>query len=175
MAEKSKYFNLVPFSFVSSVLYYIINYMEKIDIYMDEQFHLDQTLSYYKNDFKKWNNNLTTFPGTFILSSFFLKLFSYFKIQNEFHPIKIVRLFPILISSFSFILLGLFQKKMNIDNRLIKKMQLLICFLPINFFYNFLYYTETFSICSLIIYFYLNLYVSKIYILTFISGIYVYQ
>ena len=171
MAEKSKYFNLFPFSFVSSVLYYIINYMEKIDIYMDEQFHLDQTLSYYKNDFKKWNNNLTTFPGTFILSSFFLKLFSYFKIQNEFHPIKIVRLFPIIISSFSFILLGFFQKKMNIDNRLIKKMQLLICFLPINFFYNFLYYTETFSICSLIIYFYLNLYVSKIYILTFISGI----
>lgn len=171
MTEKSKITNLVPFSIVSSVLYYIINYMEKIDIYMDEEFHLEQTLSYFKNDFKKWNPSLTTFPGTFLLSSYFLKLFSYFKIQNEFHPIKIVRLLPIFISSFSFILLGLFKKKINIDNRLIKKMQLLICFFPINFFYNFLFYTETFSICSLIIFFYLNLYASKKYILTFISGI----
>ena len=171
MSEKSPYTLLLSFVLVSSILFNLYNNIEKIKTYMDEEFHLDQTLSYYNNQFKYWNNKLTTFPGTFLLSSVFLKLFYVFQIPiNENNSIKIVRIFTIIISILSFIILGLFRKK-NAELSLIYKLQLLIGFFPINFFYNFLFYTESFSIFSLILFFYLNLYTSKNILLRFLSGI----
>jgi alpha-1,2-glucosyltransferase len=67
-------------------------------------------------------------------------------------------------------ILGLFRKK-NVEQSLINKLQLLIGFFPINFFYNFLFYTDTFSVFSLILFFYLNLYSSKNIFLRLLSGI----
>ena len=172
MVEKSKYTLLLSFVLISSILFNLYNNIEKIGKYMDEEFHLDQTLSYYNNNFKYWNNKLTTFPGTFLLSSFFLKIFYLLQIPiNDTNSIKIVRMFSIIISTFSFIILSLFKKKINPERKLLYKFQLLISFLPINFFYNFLYYTETFSIFSLILFFYVYLYVAKNYFLRFLSGI----
>ena len=172
MSNKSEYTLCLTYVLVSSILFNLYNNIEKIEKYMDEEFHLDQTLSYYNNKFKYWNNKLTTFPGTFFLSSIFLKLFYLLQIPiNNNNSIKIVRMFTIIISTISFILLGQFKKKNNIDNSLISKLRLLIGFFPINFFYNFLYYTEAFSIFSLILFFYFNLYGPKNYILRFLSGI----
>lgn len=172
MSDKSQYTLLLSFVLVSSILFNLYNNIEKIPKYMDEEFHLDQTISYYNNKFNYWNDKLTTFPGTFVLSSIFLKLFYLFQIPiNPNTSIKIVRIFTIIISIFSFIILGLFKKKNNSDQSIIYKLQLLVGFFPINFFYNFLFYTETFSIFSLILFFYLNLYSSKNYFLKFLSGI----
>jgi hypothetical protein len=171
MSEKSHYTLLLSFVLVSSILFNLYNNIEKIKTYMDEQFHLEQTLSYYNNNFKYWNNKLTTFPGTFLLSSFFLKLFYCFQIPiNDNNSIKIARIFTIIISIASFMILGLFRKK-NVEQSLINKLQLLIGFFPINFFYNFLFYTDTFSVFSLILFFYLNLYSSKNIFLRLLSGI----
>ena len=171
MVEKSKYTLILSFVLVSSILFNLYNNIEKIGKYMDEEFHLDQTLAYYNNNFKYWNNKLTTFPGTFLLSSLFMKLFYLLQIPiSDNDSIKIVRMFSIIISTFSFIVLGLFKKKLNPERNLLYKFQILISFLPINFFYNFLYYTDTFSIFSLILYFYINLYVTKNYFLRFLSA-----
>lgn len=171
MSDKSHYTLLFSFVLVSSILFNLFNNIEKIQKYMDEEFHLDQTLSYYSNNFKYWNNKLTTFPGTFILSSYCLKLFYLFQIPiNQNNSIKIVRLFTIFVSILSFIILGFFRKKVNTEQSIIYKLQLLICFLPINFFYNFLFYTETFSIFSLILFFYLNLYQTKNFIFRLLSA-----
>ena len=172
MAEKVENSLLYSFILVSSILFSLYNKIENIPIYMDEQFHLDQTLSYYNNKFDSWNNKLTTFPGTFFLVSIFFKIFNFFNIQiTEKNSIKIARLFIVIISIFSFIILSFFRKKNNIEQDLKYKFQLIICLFPINFFYNFLYYTDAFSIFSLILFFYLNLYATKNYILRFLSGI----
>ena len=172
MVDKAQNSLLYSFILISSILFSFYNNVEKIPIYMDEKFHLDQTLSYYNNNFKSWNNKLTTFPGTFLFVSFFIKLFNFFNIEiDQNNSIKISRLFIAIISIFSFILLSFFKKKTNIEQDLKYKFQLIICLFPINFFYNFLYYTDTFSIFSLILFFYLNLYSPKNYILRFLSGI----
>ena len=172
MADKGQNSLLYSFILISSIIFSLYNNVEKIPIYMDEKFHLAQTLSYYNNKFKEWNNKLTTFPGTFFFVSFFIKLLKLFNFEiNENNSIKISRLFVVIISIFSFILLSFFKKKNNVEQDLKYKFQLIIGLFPINFFYNFLYYTDTFSIFSLILFFYLNLYSSKNYFLRFLSGI----
>ena len=161
------------FVLVSAILFNFYNNIEKIDKYMDEEFHLEQTLAYYNNKFKHWNSKLTTFPGTFFISSIFLKLLFLLKITvNEDNMIRFLRMFTIIISIFSFFLLGSFKKKANLEKSIIYKIRLLIGFFPISFFYNFLYYTEPFSIFSLIIFFYLNLYVTRNLFWRFLSGLF---
>lgn len=172
MAEKAQNSLLYSFVCVSSIIFSLYNNVEKIPIYMDEQFHLNQTLSYFNNNYSSWNGKLTTFPGTFFFVSLFLKIFNLLNFQiNENNSIQISRLFVIIISIFSFILLSFFKKKNNIEQDLKYKFQLIIGLFPINFFYNYLYYTDTFSIFSLIVFFYLNLYAPKKYFLRFLSGI----
>ena len=128
MAEKAQNSILYAFILFSSILYSLYNKIENIPIYMDEIFHLDQTISYYNNKFKSWNNKLTTFPGTFFIASMFFKLINLFKIEiNENNSIKIARLFIVIISIFSFILLSFFKKKNNIEQDLKYKLQLIIC------------------------------------------------
>ena len=172
MAEKTQNSLLFSFILVLSTLFALYNNIEKIPIYMDETFHLNQTLSYYNNNFTSWNNKLTTFPGTFFFCSLFFKLCNLLKIPltNDTY-IKFARLFIIIISIFSFIILSLFKKKNVMEQDLKYKLQLIICLFPINFFYNFLYYTDAFSIFSLLIFFYLNLYASKNFIFRLLSGI----
>ena len=172
MAEKAQKSIVYSFILVSSILFSLYNKIENIPIYMDEIFHLNQTISYYDNKFKSWNNKLTTFPGTFFIVSMFFKLLNLFNIEiNENNAINIARLFIVIISIFSFILLSFFKKKNNIEQDLKYKLQLIICLFPINFFYNFLYYTDALSIFSLILFFYFNLYANKNYILRFLSGL----
>ena len=172
MAEKAQKSIVYSFILVSSILFSLYNKIENIPIYMDEIFHLNQTVSYYNNKFKSWNNKLTTFPGTFFIVSMFFKLLNLFNIEiSEHNAINIARLFIVIISIFSFILLSFFKKKNNIEQDLKYKLQLIICLFPINFFYNFLYYTDALSIFSLILFFYFNLYANKNYILRFLSGV----
>ena len=71
MADKRQNSLLYSFILISSIIFSLYNNVEKIPIYMDEKFHLAQTLSYYNNKFKEWNNKLTTFPGTFFFFFFF--------------------------------------------------------------------------------------------------------
>ena len=147
--------NYFFFSFLFLIygfLFYIINNKEKIPVYMDEEFHLNQTINYYNDKYNYWNNKLTTFPGTFITASSFLKLVNFFKGKNfeDFDYIKYCRLFNLLISSLSALLIGLYNSSSN-------KFLITITLLPINCFYNFLFYTDSFSTISLIYFFYVIL------------------
>ena len=172
MAEKTQKSLLFSFILVLSILFSFYNNVEKIPIYMDEIFHLNQTLSYYNNNFISWNNKLTTFPGTFFLRSNFFKLINILNIPlTDNTYIILARLFIVIISILSFIILSLFKKKNIIEKDLKYKLQLIICLFPINFFYNFLYYTDALSIFSLLLFFYLNLYTSKNFFLRLLSGI----
>ena len=63
---------------INGFLYNLINNKEKIPIYMDEEFHLNQTLNYYFDNYNYWNSKLTTFPGTFFFSCSFFKICLFF-------------------------------------------------------------------------------------------------
>ena len=50
--------NYFFFSFLFLIygfLFYIINNKEKIPVYMDEEFHLNQTINYYNDKYNYWN------------------------------------------------------------------------------------------------------------------------
>lgn len=157
--SQSPYALFITFILSSSLLYAIYNSTEKIPQYMDESFHLDQTFSYYNNNYRYWNSKLTTFPGTFICTSFFLKLLNVFKISINFkNVLNYSRLLVIIVNSCSFMLLSLYKNKNVINNNNNAKLKLSIIFFPINYFFNFLFYTESFSIFSLLLHFYFGLY-----------------
>lgn len=150
------------FSLSSCFVFYYLNNNIK-DTYMDEFFHLDQTISFYKSNFTYWNNKLTTFPGTFFITSLFMK---FVHLINDAIPLLMsARLFTLIISIFSFFILGKFSS----DNSSI--FRLIITLLPINYFYNYLFYTDTFSTFGLILYFYFGLKEKKNFILLFITAI----
>ena len=156
MAEKSMVL-LLFYILNISMLYYVYNNIENVNMYMDEEFHLKQTISFYNNAFKDWDPKLTTFPGTFLITSLFMKILNILHITvNSSTYLKIARLLVAIISITTFILLGKFK-----NDKPLTKLQILVSILPIIFFYNFLFYTEAFSIFSLILFFYVNFYTKK--------------
>ena len=149
------------FSLSSCFIFYHLN-RELKNTYMDEFFHLDQAISFYNSNFTYWNNKLTTFPGTFFTASLFMK---FIHLLNDSIPLLMsARLFTLIISIFSFFLLGKFSS----DNSTV--FRLIILLLPINYFYNFLFYTDTFSTFGLILYFYFGLKEQKRSIPIFITA-----
>lgn len=149
------------FSLSSCFIFYHLNNNIK-STYMDEYFHLDQAISFYNSNFTYWNSKLTTFPGTFFTASLFMK---FVHLINDSIPLLMsARLFTLIISIFSFFLLGKFSS----DNCSV--FRLIITLLPINYFYNYLFYTDTFSTFGLILYFYFGLKENKNFILIFITA-----
>lgn len=117
------------------------------EVYMDEVFHLDQTENYFYYNYKKWNSKLTTFPGTFYVTSKFLGFISVFRNITKGNILFYSRLFTLMISMVSSFMLS---KYFSSNNLFI----FTIVLLPISFFFNFLYYTDTFSTFGLILHFY---------------------
>jgi alpha-1,2-glucosyltransferase len=103
-------------------------------------------------DFDYWNNKLTTFPGLFFLNSFLYRLFYLFGFSFE--PLNFFRA---VNSILSFILIYLLSKfKFFTSERNTFIFQLIITIFPLNYFYNFLYYTDVISLFSIIFYYYIN-------------------
>ncbi len=122
--------------------------------YMDETFHKDQTTSFYEGDFTYWNPKLTTFPGLFFFSAFImkiLKILDFLKFPMIYNLRGVNVVFG-LILSFVFSNFKFYNTE---KNTLI--FQLILTFLPINYFYNFLFYTDTLSILLIAYYYYLNI------------------
>ena len=148
---KVKILFILIIGLINSYIFYQINYIEKIKEYMDEGFHLRQTIKFYLKHYNKWNSKLTTFPGTFIINCILLRIINLFGINlKKFQYLIFCRLTTLIISFINILILFLFK---NGNMFFI----LLISFLPIYYFYNFLYYTDTYSILFLIIYYFLML------------------
>ena len=130
--------------------YMVIKY--NFIIIQDEEFHLRQTISYYSLDFSFWEHKLTTFPGLFLFSAIVMKIIFIFVPAN---PLKFLRLLNVGLGLSLDYILDYFLPFNSLENTNLLK--LLIIYLPINYFYNFLFYTDTLSIILIIYYFYLNI------------------
>jgi alpha-1,2-glucosyltransferase len=108
--------------------------------YMDEEFHFDQTIHYLSADFFYWNSKLTTFPGLFVLSYFLMFIFSSFLNIDGFSFLRLVN--SLYGTGLSF-LSSKFDYMNNRANSLM--FQMIVTLLPINYFYNFLFYTDSLS------------------------------
>ena len=137
--------------------------------YMDEMFHLDQTIKFYESKYNYWNKQLTTFPGSFLLTSFFLKFVGLF--TKKFSFITFSRIFTLIISNITILILGKFNDETNGKQKIYDYIfQLIITLIPINFFYNFIFYTDAFSTLGLVTYFYFGLKKEKNFFISLITS-----
>ena len=164
--EKSEFHTkliLIIIIIIYKFLYYLTNSYSKVPAQSDEPFHLNQTLLYVNNYWKSYNKQLTTFPLTFIISCFYLKLKKHGiginkkditnKIYRKEYQIYLSdgRVCSIIISLITIFIFSLMIKNNNL---------LLITFFtfPIKFIYSFLIYTENTSILFMILYYYFEEY-----------------
>lgn len=119
--------------------------------YMDEKFHINQTVNYYNGDIFNWDEKLTTFPLMFIITAILRRIFWFFSL-----PLLEYRYISYIMSCL--LLIKVSQTSEMIFNRSNFRFSLLIYLLPINFFYYFLFYTDTLSTYFVTSYFFYELF-----------------
>lgn len=125
----------------------IIN--NSVYIIVDEEFLYDQTQHYFRNEFNYYNSKLTTFPGMFIITTIVWKIMSFFSL-----PLIHFRFIPLVASLITFYFINKFSDKMFLNSNQKFYFSMLAYFLPINYFFYFVYYTESLSNLSVVLYFY---------------------
>ncbi|CAH8592032.1 unnamed protein product, partial [Heterobilharzia americana] len=132
---------------LSCVLVYILS-MYQSEPYMDEVFHVRQTLKYIQGDWKSWDSKITTPPGLYLIFVSAFRVLDWLNIA----PAKLMminfRFTSVLFSLFNhmFILRLLKLTKSNFPNTL----ALAIITEPVLFFFSALYYTDHCSVLFVI-------------------------
>ena len=146
-------------TFSSAIICYYVN-RNIPNSYMDEIYDLDQTMKFYELKYNTYNTTLSTFPGTFLLTSFFLRFVGLF--TEKFSFIVFARIFTLIISIITILILGRFNEEVNGKKKEYDyTFQLIIILIPIHFFCKFIFYTDSFSILGLVTYFYFRFKNSK--------------
>lgn len=135
--------------------YVYITIRDSVGIVMDEVFHLDQAKNYYDLNIKVWNQKLTTFPLTFIITSLYWKILDLLDL-----PLCHYRYLIFIYSLIFLYIANKFTQKFYFKNNN-SNVVLILYFLPINYFFYFIYYTETLSLLCVVLYFYYLLFVSN--------------
>ncbi|CAO3626088.1 unnamed protein product [Mucor hiemalis] len=110
--------------------------------YLDEIFHIPQSQQYCRGDFFTWDQKITTPPGLYWTSNlivYIARLFHY-----DLCTVNTLRFTNILFSiGLYFVLLSLILTLSNKRNNWKTQLYALtLCWFPINYFFNFLYYTD---------------------------------
>lgn len=124
-----------------------------IGVIVDEEFHNHQTDIFMSNNFSYWNPKLTTFPGLFIITTLFNKIFELMSL-----PLLPYRYISFFSSVLLVVRLKHFCEKLFIFDYKGTYITMIIFFLPINFFFYFLYYTETISLFCVVNFLYYSLF-----------------
>lgn len=113
--------------------------------YMDEMFHVRQSLVYVHGNWSQWDEKITTPPGMYVISVVMLKLLSSlgFKPAGEYSAFHF-RLFSAVWSAVNFVLLSWIFLLRTCHTRTV--LSLCLIFHPVLYFFSFLYYTDQ---CSL--------------------------
>ena len=127
---------------------YLFNYFVE-DQYMDEEFHYQQFLQYNENNFHHWNSKITTPPGLYIIQRIFSTVFP--------ANLAMMRAINSLFFSNIFIvyLLKIYDFLDLCPNNLSRALNLALT--PTIYFFNFLDYTDSASVCLIVTMFYYNL------------------
>ncbi|CAF0833560.1 unnamed protein product [Brachionus calyciflorus] len=135
---------------------------------MDEIFHVPQAQQYCLGNYNEWNDKITTLPGLYLLSTSVIRIFQLFLKETE--PLSLcgtywLRLSNVVLSTFNFVLLfkifthlnskGLQNIKYPNLFSLISAFSLSL--FPLNYFFQFLYYTDTGSTFFILLCYYFQL------------------
>ncbi|KAK5578267.1 hypothetical protein RB653_003222 [Dictyostelium firmibasis] len=158
---------------VSLWIFKIIN-SNQIEPYVDEIFHIPQTIKYCEFKFKEWDNKITTLPGLYILALIYSNVLSMFGIGDKVWishcSVGVLRSFNLFCLIITFIsiyeilkistynVLSTMNKKNNqktiIENQtsinytiILRTIHLSI--FPIFYFFHFLFYTDVVSTLSI--------------------------
>ncbi|CAG8670258.1 14170_t:CDS:2, partial [Acaulospora morrowiae] len=112
--------------------------------YMDEVFHVPQAQNYCEGKYSEWDPKLTTPPGLYIISNIIIYP-SYVTRLVDFCSIELLRATNLLFSAGSYVLLWSILNHLhpyqNSNARAVNALSLSM--FPINWFFNFLYYTDS--------------------------------
>ena len=135
---------------------------------MDEQFHYRQFKTYYSGDFHTWDPKITTPPGLYYVQFLFSKILG--------GDLSMMRAINALIFSniFLIFLTKIYEFKDPNTNNSSRALNLALT--PTIYFFNFLDYTDTLSLCLITMAFYYNMVKSnKRLALTSLLSLYVRQ
>jgi len=158
---KNAFIALAPAAVVLFVVYIIINYTTT-EPYMDEIFHITQTQRYCNGDWWYWDSKITTLPGLYFLSVALSQLVSAFMAQplSSLSMSCSVPALRCVSAIFGLANLVLIFKLVNILHPRCQHKYILtftIWTMPVFFFFNFLFYTDTGSVCFVLLMYYLAL------------------
>lgn len=117
--------------------------------YMDEYFHLKQTIVYCNGNFTQWDPMITTLPGLYLYAiGVYGPLYSLFKI--EFCTLHYLRMLNVIFFVFShYIIYQILISKQQAFGKAFES--LIISTFPVHFFFSFLYYTDSGSTCLVLL------------------------
>ncbi|XP_012147646.1 alpha-1,2-glucosyltransferase Alg10 [Megachile rotundata] len=142
---------LIPLLCLSVTVLFI--YLNRIHPYyfIDEVFHVNQTLQYCDGNFTQWDQKITTLPGLYILATLIL---SPLKLCNIFY----LRCINLLGTFLNLYLTNSILKQISITHRMQRwdnwiKLSVAcnITFFPPLFFWHFLYYTDVVSLNAVLL------------------------
>eukprot|EP00927_Polykrikos_kofoidii_P020375 TRINITY_DN19650_c0_g1_i1.p1 TRINITY_DN19650_c0_g1~~TRINITY_DN19650_c0_g1_i1.p1 ORF type:complete len:459 (+),score=30.93 TRINITY_DN19650_c0_g1_i1:61-1377(+) len=117
------------------------------DAYMDETLHIPQAQKYCAGDFWHWDPKITTLPGTYLISAF--SLFPRKWLSNEetcsttaLRSVNALALGPLVVLLTAKVLEDIHGDGSATTSRAIAMRLLRIAFMPLHFFFCFLYYTD---------------------------------
>ncbi|PBC32667.1 Putative alpha-1,2-glucosyltransferase ALG10-B [Apis cerana cerana] len=139
------------------ILFIYLNHVQPY-YFIDEIFHVSQTLQYCNNNFTQWNPKITTLPGLYLITTLIL---SPLKLCNIFY-MRCINLFGTFLNLY---LAQNIIKKISIiywKQRWNDWMKLIVAcnimFFPPLFFWHFLYYTDVASVNAILLMLLLHLY-----------------
>ncbi|KAL5107124.1 putative Dol-P-Glc:Glc 2 Man 9 GlcNAc 2 PP-Dol alpha-12-glucosyltransferase [Taenia crassiceps] len=118
------------------IVQYFVNRVQPT-AYMDEVFHEEQTITYLRGNWQKWNPKITTPPGLYVLTTFLWNVLPFQACVRNF------RFLNCFISGVNFILLAYLTQSILTA--------LAINTLPVLFFTGILFYTDQLSILALLL------------------------
>ncbi|XP_014281638.1 dol-P-Glc:Glc(2)Man(9)GlcNAc(2)-PP-Dol alpha-1,2-glucosyltransferase [Halyomorpha halys] len=137
---------------ISTATFYFLNRVQPAPL-IDEIFHIPQGISFIKGNFSEWNPKITTLPGLYLSTSAVFNIIAFvtdIPVQSLCRTYYL-RLFNLVLSVFIlqvvFLILTFddFSTRKVLNPKKAFWVTLNISILPIAYFFNHFYYTDTFS------------------------------
>ncbi|KAG7188873.1 hypothetical protein KM043_008479 [Ampulex compressa] len=151
-----KYFSIFFFGTFTTALFIYLNHVQPY-YFIDEAFHIPQTLQYCHGNFTYWDPKITTLPGLYVVTAFVL---SPFNLCSTIY-IRCVNLFGTFLNLYlSYAIISekcKNEKTLKWDDLTKLAVAYNITLFPPLFFWHFLYYTDVMSVNMVLLMYLLHL------------------
>lgn len=135
-------------------------------IVIDELFHIPQGVAFCQQNFTRWDPKITTLPGLYLASS----VYPFLNVECNSYNLRLINLVSSCVNLMIFAYLLKFIYGSNTGSQFKVILQAVnLAILPPLYFFSFVYYTDTLSLLTLLIFTIMSL-VFKSYLLVFVFG-----